>query len=105
MGPLRLLAWEPVKDNVQTHFRLRGAFHLPELTGQTLPVVMRISLLIKTIRPDQILKGDGFHQKLLGKTYFIFKMTGLATVRLVTSDFWKALGAQVQFLRTVLTGH
>ena len=26
-----------------------GAFHLSELTGQTLPVVMKISLLIKTI--------------------------------------------------------
>ena len=31
----------------------QGAFHLSELTGQTLPVVMRISLLIKTIQPDQ----------------------------------------------------
>ena len=27
----------------------RGAFHLSELTGQTIPVVMRISLLIKTL--------------------------------------------------------
>ena len=32
-------------------------------------------------------------------------MTGPATVRPVSSDFWKALGAQVQFPRTVLTGH
>ena len=107
MGPLRLPAWGPVKHNVQMHFRLRGAFHFPEQTGQTLPVVMRISILIKTIQPDQILKsmneGDG--QKLLGKAYFIFKMTGLATVRPVSSDFWKALGAQVQFPRTVLTGY
>ena len=31
----------------------QGAFHLSELTGQTIPVVMRISLLIKTIYPDQ----------------------------------------------------
>ena len=31
----------------------KGAFHLSELTGQTIPVVMRISLLIKTIHPDQ----------------------------------------------------
>ena len=30
----------------------KGAFHLPELTGQTIPVVMRILLLIKTIQPD-----------------------------------------------------
>ena len=43
-----------------------------------------------------------FYQKLLGKAYFIFKMTGPATVRPVGSDFWKALGAQVQFPRTVL---
>ena len=32
---------------------IQGAFHLSELTGQTLPVVTRISLLIKTIQPDQ----------------------------------------------------
>ena len=31
----------------------RGAFHLSELTGQTLLVVTKISLLIKTIQPDQ----------------------------------------------------
>ena len=31
----------------------KGAFHLSELTGQTIPVVMGISLLIKTIQPDQ----------------------------------------------------
>ena len=31
----------------------KGAFHLSELTGQTNPVVMKISLLIKTILPDQ----------------------------------------------------
>ena len=30
----------------------KGAFHLSELTGQTIPVVMRILLLIKTIQPD-----------------------------------------------------
>ena len=46
-----------------------------------------------------------FYQKLLGKAYFIFKMTGPATIRPVSSDFWKALGVQVQFPRTVLTGH
>ena len=32
---------------------IRGAFHLSELTRQTIPVVLRISLLIKTIQPDQ----------------------------------------------------
>ena len=31
----------------------KGAFHLSELTGQTLLAVTRISLLIKTIQPDQ----------------------------------------------------
>ena len=35
------------------HLLFWGAFHLSELTGQTIPVVMRISLLIKTIHPDQ----------------------------------------------------
>ena len=41
----------------------KGAFHLSELTGQPVPLVMRISLLIKlTIHISQILnimhKGD-----------------------------------------------
>ena len=31
----------------------KGSFHLSELTGKTIPVVMRISLLIKTIQRDQ----------------------------------------------------
>jgi len=31
----------------------KGAFHLSELTGQTITVAMKISLLIKTIQPDQ----------------------------------------------------
>ena len=31
----------------------KGAFHLSELTGQDIPVVMRILLLIKAIQPDQ----------------------------------------------------
>ena len=30
-----------------------GAFHLSELTGQPIPIVIRISLLIKTNHPDQ----------------------------------------------------
>ena len=29
----------------------KSAFHLSELTGQTIPVVIRISLLIKSIQP------------------------------------------------------
>ena len=31
----------------------KGTFHLPELTGQSIPAIMEISLLIKTIQPDQ----------------------------------------------------
>ena len=31
----------------------KDGFHLSELTGQSIPVVMRISLLIKTIQLDQ----------------------------------------------------
>ena len=30
-----------------------GTLHLSELTGQAIPVVMKISLLMKTIQPDQ----------------------------------------------------
>ena len=33
--------------------RDKALFHISELTGQTLPVIMRILLLIKTIQPDQ----------------------------------------------------
>ena len=32
----------------------QGAFYLSELTDKTLPVVIRITLLIKTIQPDQL---------------------------------------------------
>ena len=32
--------------------KTQGTFHLSELTGQTIPVAMRISLFIKSIRPD-----------------------------------------------------
>ena len=31
-----------------------------------------------------------FHQKLMEKAYFIFKMTGAAMVQPASSDFWKA---------------
>ena len=34
-----------------------------------------------------------FHQKLLEKAYFIFKITDAAMVRPASSDFWKALNA------------
>ena len=52
-----------------------GAFHLSEMTGQTVPVVMGISLLIKTNQPDEISQilnsmhgGDGVSAKTLGKS-------------------------------------
>ena len=44
----------------------KGAFHLSELTGQTIPVVMRISLLIKSNQPE----GDGVSTKLSEKSIF-----------------------------------
>ena len=33
-----------------------SAFHLSQPTGQTIPIIMRISLLIKTNQPDQSVK-------------------------------------------------
>ena len=54
---------------------LQGAFHLSELTGQTIPIVMGISLLIKTIQPDQsnpncMLEGERFSGNFFGKSRF-----------------------------------
>ena len=55
----RLLFFEKLILNLNLTFAVcckrdsKGAFHLSELTGQTNPVTMRISLLIKTIQPDQ----------------------------------------------------
>ena len=39
--------------NYQFNFYLLLSFHLSELTGQPIPIVIRISLLIKTYHPDQ----------------------------------------------------
>ena len=55
--------------------QLRAAYGTKELTGQTIPVIMRISLLIDTIRPDHsILKsmheGDSVSTKTLRKKHF-----------------------------------
>ena len=50
---------------------------LSELTSQTIPVIMRISLLLNTIQPDQskpkkpCWKEMGFQQKLSEKAYLI----------------------------------
>ena len=43
----------PLVNASESQKKSQGAFHLSELTGQTIPVAMRISLLIKTIRSDQ----------------------------------------------------
>ena len=62
----------------------KGAFHLSELTDQPIPIVMRISLLIKTNNPDQsnpkyyAQRRCFFQQNLFEKTYFIAKMSGPA---------------------------
>ena len=68
-----------------------GAFHLLELTSQTIPVAMRTSFLINS--PTRSVKLQNvctkemvFQQKLLEKAYFIFKLTGRAIVRAASSD-------------------
>ena len=63
--------WIATKGNPQPIIT-KGGFDVSELTGQTIPVVIRISLLIKTIRPDQsslnsMHEGDGFSAKTLWK--------------------------------------
>ena len=50
----------------------QGAFHLSELTGQPIPIVMRI-VLINNNHPDQSNQGDGFSAKPLGKRLFHFQ--------------------------------
>ena len=68
-----------------------GAFHLSELTSQTIPVAMRISFLISS--PTRSVKFQNvctkemvLQQKLLEKAYFIFKLTGRAMVGAASSD-------------------
>ena len=62
---------------------------------------MRISLLIKTIQPDQsnpkiiYTKETVLQQKLLEKAYFIVKMTGLTTNGLA-GQFWLLESALIQ---------
>ena len=74
----------------------KAPFHLSQLTGQHIPIVMRISLLIKTNHLDQsnpkyyAQKEMVFQQNLLEKAYFIVKMSGPAMIWLASSDFWKA---------------
>ena len=68
-----------------------GAFHLSELTSQTIPVAMRISFFITS--PTRSVKFQNvctkemvFQQKLLEKADFIFKLSGPAMVRAASSD-------------------
>ena len=67
-----------------------GAFHLSELTGHTILVITRISLLIEISQiPNRVHEGNGVSTKLLEKTFFIVKVTGPAMVQPASSDFWK----------------
>ena len=77
-----------VTDCVQSPTRassLRALSILLELIGQTIPMVMKISLLIKTIKPDMskyvivCVKEVIFQQKLLEKAYYFVKMAGPAS--------------------------
>ena len=68
-----------------------GAFHSLELTGQqTIPTIMRISLLLKTNQLS-ILEGDGVPTKTLGKKHFSFSkwLVGLWSGPPVLT-FWKS---------------
>ena len=51
---------------------LWGTFHLSKLTGQKIPVIMIISLLIKTVHrdPNDMHEGNGVSTKTLGKKRF-----------------------------------
>ena len=69
---------------------------LSELTGQAIPVVRRISLLIKTIQPDRwnpewhTRRKSFFSKNSRKKPISFIKLTGLSMVRPASSDFWKA---------------
>ena len=57
----------------------KGAFHLPELTGQSFPVAMIISLSIKTVHPDQI-RSDYRIMKFWSSSELIFRQRVLRVV-------------------------
>ena len=70
--------------------RVLSILNLSEMTGQPIPIIMRILVLIKTNRPDQskaniIHKGNGFSAKPLGKCLLYFK------------NVWFGLGLAGQF--------
>ena len=63
---------------------------------QTIPVALGISLLIKSIQPDQsnlnnLYEGDGFSAKSVYKKLISLSKGHLAMVGLASFDFWKAL--------------
>ena len=70
----------------------KAAFHLSELTDQPIPIVMRISLLIKTNHPHQsnpkyyAQQRWFFSKTSWKKAYFTAKMSGPAIVRPASSD-------------------
>ena len=54
------------------YLEIRGTFHLSQLTGQPIPILMRISLLIKTNHPKILYTEEiVFQLNLLEKAYFI----------------------------------
>ena len=60
--------WRMRNNNLE----IRGAFHLSQLTGQPIPILMRISLLIKTNHPKILYTEEiVFQLNLLEKAYFI----------------------------------
>ena len=71
----------------------KGAFHFSELTSQPIPIIMRISLLIKTNHSDQsnskYTKEMVFQQNLLEEAYFNAEVSCLVMVQPASSDFWK----------------
>ena len=74
------------------NLEIRGAFHLSQLTGQPIPILMRISLLIKTNHPKILYTEEiVFQLNLFEKAYFIARKSGPAMVRPASSEFWKAL--------------
>ena len=71
---------------------IRGAFHLSQLTGQPITILMRISLLMKTNHPKILYTEEiVFQLNLKKKAYFIARKSGPAMVRPASSELWKAL--------------
>ena len=62
-----------------------GAFHLSELTGQTIPVVMRISLFVKTFKVSQIFQiliCQIFFSVLFSKLYPLLHPVNFVSINL-----------------------